>query len=74
MLAIFAFQGRYASREFAVKHSYIASVGPILGALVVLHDYSGFEGRYWTADRNLFLCIHAGLLALATAPAPIGTA
>jgi ABC-type long-subunit fatty acid transport system fused permease/ATPase subunit len=69
VLVVFAFQGRYASRDFAVKHSWIASTVPILGALLALQEYSsGFSARYMTADRNIALCVYGGLLALSWLP------
>ena len=64
-LAFLAFKRRYASRSFAVNHSLLGSLGPVLGILLALLD---FASHSHTTDLIISLAILVGLLLLSCLP------
>jgi hypothetical protein len=63
--AAYAFQRRYASRPFAVRHAQLAAAGPLLGLALALVD---FGGSSHTEDLLITLAILGGMLLLACLP------
>lgn len=63
--AALAARGTYASRRASLKHSLIASLGPALGCLLVVQDFSR---PHQTSDRYIGLGIMSGLMLLAWLP------
>jgi membrane-associated HD superfamily phosphohydrolase len=65
---VFAFMRRYSSRSFALKHSCIASAGPVLGMLLALPESAANSPHYTLQSMYSILAIEAGLLVLGWLP------
>jgi hypothetical protein len=68
LVIVFALTRRYSSRSFALKHSCVASAGPLLGMLLALPESAANSPHYTLEDMYSILAIEAGLLVLAWLP------
>lgn len=64
----FALTRRYSSRSFALKHSCVASAGPMLGMLLALLESAANSFHYNLDSLYRILAIEVGLLVLAWLP------
>lgn len=68
LVIVFARTRRYSSRSFALKHSCVASAGPMLGMLLALPESAANSPHYTLDSMYRILAIEAGLLVLAWLP------